>query len=149
MMDKIIHTSVELNCSPAEAFRMFTDNEKLESWFAPQANVEPKLGGLYELFWNPEDKQYDSTIGCRITAFEQDKLLAFEWKGPKQFNHFMNSADPLTHITVLFFPTPHSTTEVHAVHTGWRSSAEWEEARQSFVSMWDYAFGELKKKINA
>lgn len=128
---------------------MFTDRQKVESWLATEANVEPKIGGLYELFWNPEDKQYDSTIGCRITVLVPDRLLAFEWKGPKQYDHFMNSADPLTHVAVSFVPTSHSTTELHLVHSGWRGSPEWEEARQWFANAWKQAFGELKNKIEA
>jgi uncharacterized protein YndB with AHSA1/START domain len=147
-MDKIIHVSAELNCSPNEAFEMFTVPEKLASWLAEEANVEPKLGGSYELFWNPEDRQYDSTIGCKITALVPDKLLSFEWKGPKQYHDFMNNADPLTHVTVSFIPTGKGTTEVHLVNSGYRSSTEWEEARQWFVNMWGFAFGELKKLTN-
>jgi uncharacterized protein YndB with AHSA1/START domain len=148
-MDKIIHVSAELDCSSAEAFSMFTDRQKIESWLATEANVEPKIGGLYELFWNPEDKRYDSTIGCRITALVSDRLLAFEWKRPKQYNNFMNSVDPLTHVAVSFISTTQTTTEVHLVHSGWRNSSEWEEARQWFAKAWKQAFGELKNKIEA
>jgi uncharacterized protein YndB with AHSA1/START domain len=147
-MDEIIHVSAELNCSPKEAFEMFIDPEKLASWLAEEANVEPKLGGSYELFWNPEDREFDSTIGCKITAFVPGKLLAFEWKGPKQYSHFMNEADPLTHVTVSFIPTKKGTTDVHLVNSGYRSSEEWEEARQWFVNMWKFAFDELLKKVN-
>ncbi len=146
-MDRIIHLSVEVKCDTAQAFEMFTDNEKLASWLAELAEVEPKVGGKYELFWNPEDRQYDSTIGCKITAFVPGKLLAFQWKGPKQYSHFMNSADPLTHVTVSFIPAGKGITEVHLVNSGYRSSAEWQEARQWFVNMWKFAFGELKKII--
>jgi len=147
-MNKIIHLSLELECNTAQAFEWFTDNEKLTSWLTELAEVEPKVGGKYELFWNPDDKRYDSTIGCKITAIESDKLLAFEWKGPKQYSAFMNSADPLTHVTVFFVPLSHTSTEVHLVHSGWRSSAEWEEARQWFENMWTWAFSELKKRVS-
>jgi uncharacterized protein YndB with AHSA1/START domain len=146
-MDKIIHVSAELGCPPAEAFKMFTDKPSLETWLTEEADIEPRVGGKYELFWNSEDREYDSTIGCKITALVPDRLICFEWKGPKQYSGFMNEVDPLTHVTVSFIPTDHGTTEVHAVHTGWRSSAEWEEARQWFVNMWNFALGELKKKV--
>lgn len=29
------------------------------------AAVDPKVGGKYELFWNPEDREKDSTISCK------------------------------------------------------------------------------------
>ena len=150
-MDKILHHSVRLNCSPAKAFAMFTENKHLESWLTLKADVEPKVEGKYELFWNPENREIDSTIGCKITALEPDKLLSFEWKGPAQYKDFMNDADPLTHVVVLFLPYGEGKapeTEVHLIHSGWRSSAEWEEARQWFERMWSGCFKELSKQVN-
>jgi len=147
-MDEIIHLYEELKCSPAEAFKMFTENKKLAIWLTEEADVDPKVGGSYELFWNPDDRQYDSTIGCKITALVPDRLISFEWKGPKQYSHFMNEADPLTHVTVSFIPTDKGNTEVHLVNSGYRKSDEWQEARQWFVNMWKFAFSELAKEIN-
>lgn len=150
-MNNILHHSVRLNCSPAKAFAMFTENKHLESWLTVEADLEPKVGGKYELFWNPENRVIDSTIGCKITALEPDKFLSFEWKGPAQYKGFMNDADPLTHVVVFFVPfadEPSSRTEVHLIHTGWRSTNEWEEARQWFEKMWSGCFKELSKQVN-
>ncbi len=134
-MDKIIHLSVILKCSLHKAFEMFTIDEHLEKWLTTSANVEPKTEGRYELFWNPEDKESDSTIGCKVLAISPDRLLTFEWKGPKQFKHFMNNVRPLTNVTVLFIPFQDST-EVQLLHTGWRDTAEREEARLWFDNTW-------------
>ena len=149
-MDKIIYKTVKLPCDAARAFEMFTVNGELEKWLAARADVEPRAGGKYELFWNPAEPEYDSTVGCRVTAFAPGKLLAFEWKGPKQYADFMNECEPLTHVTVAFIPgeergKPY--TEVHLVHTGWRATPEWEEARQWFVRNWEGAFKELEKQL--
>lgn len=147
-MNDIVHVSAELKCSPAEAFAMFTENEKLKLWLTEEADVKAEVGGPYELFWNPADRQYDSTIGCKVTALVPDRLIAFQWKGPKQYSEFMNETDPLTHVTVSFIPTSQGTTEVHLINSGYRESEEWQEARQWFVNMWKYAFSELAKEIN-
>ncbi len=150
-MDKILHHSIKLKCDITSAFRYFVDKEKLQNWLAPSVEVDPVVGGKYELFWVPEEPEYDSTIGCTITAIDQEKLLAFEWKGPKQYSDFMNHADPLTHVTVAFYPVKtgeEPETEIHLVHTGWRDTPDWEEARQWFQKAWDFAFSELEKRIN-
>ena len=112
-MDKIIHVSTTLKCNPHKAFEFFTFNKWLEKWLTEVADVEPVVGGKYELFWNPDDRENDSTIGCRITALEVDKFLSFEWKGPQQFKHFANCADPLTHVVVLFFLVDENTHVTH------------------------------------
>ena len=92
-MDKILHCSVQLRCNTHRAFEMFTINELLESWLVALAEVEPVVGGKYELFWEPDDRENNSTIGCRVTAIEPDKFLSFEWRSPKQSKHFANNAD--------------------------------------------------------
>ncbi len=148
-MDKILYHSVLLLCDTDHAFKMFTVNEHLQQWLTEVADVEPRIGGKFELFWNPQDRENDSTIGCKIIAIEPGKFLAFEWKGPRQYKDFMNNADPLTHVVVFFIPCNEggrekARTEVHLVHSGWRSSAEWEQARLWFRKAWDDAFENLR-----
>lgn len=150
-MNRIVNLSVVLKCNTEKAFGMFTINEMLQSWLTKIADVEPKAGGKYELFWDPENRDINSTKGCKITAIEKDRFIAFEWKGPKQFMHFMNNADPLTHVVVFFLPCTDPSvppcTEVYLIHCGWRDSAEWEEARVYFQKAWSAAFENLRAQF--
>jgi len=112
--------------------------------------VEAKVGGKYELSWNPRNKQNDSTIGCKILALRPSKFLTFEWKGPKQFKRFMNNADPLTQVVVFFVPCDRESeqcTEIHLIHFGWRGSEEWEKARLWFDKAWAVALSELERYV--
>lgn len=150
-MDNIIARSARLHCNIHRAFEMFTLNQHLESWLTNIADVEPVIGGKYELFWDPGNKMHNNTRGCKITAIEQDKYLCFEWRGPTEFDDFMNHADPLTHVVIFFVPcdevlTP--CTDVYLIHSGWGSSPEWEKARQYFVRAWDIAFDQLEAVVN-
>jgi uncharacterized protein YndB with AHSA1/START domain len=128
VLDRIIHVSVWLPKSPDVIFGYFTRNTLLESWLTARAEVEPNLGGKYELYWEPNDPENNSTIGCRITAIQQPELLSFQWRSPMQFKGFANGADPLTHVTVALIGIK-AGTSLHLVHSGWGSSSEWEEAR--------------------
>ena len=147
-MDKVIHHSVRLACGCQKAFEMFTVNECLQKWLTEKADVESKVGGKYELFWNPKDRENDSTIGCKVLATNEDKFVRFEWKGPIRFKHFMNAASPLTCVTVFFIPCEEGC-EVHLLHTGWRDTNEWEQARQWFNEQWKTALTQLQKCINS
>jgi len=146
-MDKIILQTASLNCSVEKSFEMFTQNQMLESWLTTKADVEPKIGGKYELFWEPEDPENNSTISCKILALDKPNYLNFEWTGPKQYKHFMNNASPLTNVTVVFIADAGST-KVALIHTGWRDTADWEQARQYFINAWKGAFSKLEKIIN-
>jgi len=146
-MDKIIYHSARLKCGAKKAFEMFTVNKHLERWLTKVADVEPKVGGKFELFWNPKDRESDSTIGCKILAMQPDKFLCFEWKGARQFRHFMNERRPLTNV-VVFFIQHEDKTQVNLLHTGWKNTREWEEARKWFNKAWATAFSELEKYVN-
>jgi hypothetical protein len=82
-----------------------------------------------------------------VTAIESDKFLSFEWRSPKQYQHFANNADPLTHVVVFFIPDS-ELTEVHLIHSGWRSTPEWEAARQWQFQAWSGAFEKLATLVN-
>ncbi len=146
-VNKVIHVSSVLRCSPDHAFAYFTENKPLDSWLTAVAEVEPRAGGKYELFWEPADRENNSTIGCKVTAVEKDRFISFEWRSPKQFKHFANNADPLTHGTVFFIPRGDST-EVHLIHSGWRSSPDWEQARLWQLNAWTLAFRRLEENVN-
>ncbi|WP_395374000.1 SRPBCC domain-containing protein [Marinicella sp. W31] len=144
-MNQIIHINCELSCDHRQAFKEFTDNQLLESWLCVKANVIAEQGGAYELFWQPEKPEINSTLGCCMTAVQPQQLLSFEWRSPVQFKDFANQADPLTHVTVSFFPKK-DTTIVHLIHSGWRKTEEWEAARQWQLNAWKMAFSTLQKK---
>ncbi len=144
--DRVIHLSIWVPRSPAEAFAYFTSGELLESWLTAVAEVEPRVGGKYELYWQPDDRENDSTIGCRITALAPGLLLAFQWRSPQQFKSFANAADPLTHVTVAFTPEG-AGARVHLLHSGWRSGADWEEARLWQERAWAGALKELQRVV--
>ena len=144
--DEVIHVSALLEASPETTFAHFTDSTLLRSWLTAEADVEPKVGGNYQLYWEPNDRENNSTIGCRITALAPAQFLAFQWRSPKQFKSFANTADPLTHVAVMFVPEG-SGTRVHLLHSGWRSGPEWEEARVWQERAWSGAFRELERVV--
>lgn len=142
--DKVIGISAFVAVPPDRAFAHFTSPTLLRRWLTVDADVEPRVGGRYELFWQPDDRENNSTIGCRITALAPSQLLAFQWRSPRQFKSFANAADPLTHVVVAFVPEG-TGTRVHLIHSGWRSTADWEEARCWQEKAWLVALGELER----
>lgn len=138
-MEPVIHHQVHLACSAQSAFEHFTRNDLLVKFFTNEAEVEARVGGKYELAWDPENKPRDSTVGCRITALAEGQLLAFDWKGPAAFDAIMNHVRPLTHVVLSFHPLPDGPAPacaVNLVHSGWRPGPGWAEARAYFERAW-------------
>ena len=144
----VIHAVAVLKCSPAEAFRHFTDSALLATWLADRADVEAKVGGKYEIFWNsPPAPPNRGTSGCKISLLIPDKLLGFDWIGPTMFDDAMNVADPATHVVVAFVPLRDGSTEVHLVHSGWGHSPAWDKPRLWFDRAWSGALKALAAKF--
>lgn len=140
--DLVIAKRATVPLPPATAFNLFVEPAALERWLCAKARVEARVGGAYELFWAPDDPHNDSTIGCRISALDTGRLLAFQWRSPRQFKSFANAADPLTHVVVVFHGHERDTV-ITLLHSGWRSTPEWVQAAQWQSAAWDYALKAL------
>jgi uncharacterized protein YndB with AHSA1/START domain len=129
-------------------WKSWTDSDRVAQWFAPAAEVESKIGGKYEVYFNPADKDTMSTKGCKVLKIVKSKLLAFDWKGPDQFAEIMNNPNELTVVEVSFTEQGENLL-VLLKHSGWKDSDGWSAAKQWHVHAWDDVFSSLKSKIES
>jgi uncharacterized protein YndB with AHSA1/START domain len=143
--DLTVRKSVTVNCSPEEAFELFTDG--LASWWPfethstsderPEAVVfEPHEGGrVYDRLASGEENDW-----ATVTAWEPPSRLAVEWH--------VTPGNPSTALEVRF--TPEGTaTRVELTHGGWERYGE--KAAESFDSYnggWDTVLGKYVEKAN-
>src|SRR5258708_7096101 len=96
-----IVVNIVLNKSIEDTWKLWSTNEGLQSWLTPEAHIDLRLGGAYELYFDPQNHSDNNTAGCKILALVPQKLLAFEWKGPSSLA-IMNSTPFPTWVTVSF-----------------------------------------------
>jgi len=141
-----METEVE---SPLElVWLAFTQADRVIQWFAPDANIEPRLGGSYELFFNPDNRDQMGTRGCLITLFEPNERLGFTWKGPDDFAALMNQDDALTYVLVTLSEQA-GKTKVVIEHFGWKESGEWDKARAWHETAWSHVLTSLKTALES
>lgn len=71
-----------VDASPEEVFRLWTTEDGIRKFFAPKAVIEPRLGGRFEMIFDPErdpEGNDSGTKGARILRFERGRALSFEW----------------------------------------------------------------------
>lgn len=134
---------VSLKSPLVDVWHSWTDSEEITNWFSPEANIEPRQGGSYELFFDPNNHDHQSTKGCVITEITPMTCLSFQWKGPDQFMDIMNKPDPVTHVYVTF-ETVGDYTEVSIEHVGWGTGEKWEEARSWHIRAWKGVLADLE-----
>lgn len=124
----------------------WTRSDRIVQWFAPEAHIEPRLGGAFELFFNPANREQMGTKGCLITHFEPQERLGFTWKGPDDFAALMNHDEALTYVLVSMAESE-GKTRVVVEHYGWMEGEEWEKARAWHQMAWTHALASLKSAI--
>ncbi|MBI4702832.1 MAG: SRPBCC domain-containing protein [Deltaproteobacteria bacterium] len=130
---------------------VLTTNDGLASWLCLRADVEPVVGGRYELFWNPDPArpESDSTIGCRVLAIDRPRLVRFTWRGSDAVAGVMNAPGaPVTEVEIHLFPTLDGT-RLELTHCGWGDGPGWEGARVWFDRAWNGALQGLRKMLAA
>ena len=143
---KPIEMKMDLAAGRDEVWELWTTEEGLSSWLCQRANVEPVVGGPYELFWSPDTTkpESDSTLGCRVLSVDRPRLLHFDWRGSDEVADVMNvPGAEVTEVTVQLFPTPMGT-RLEMVHAGWGDGPDWERARTWFARAWEMAFERLR-----
>ncbi len=124
----------------------WTTSAGLASWLCLRAEVEPVVGGRYELFWNPDATrpESDSTLGCRVLSVDRPRLLRFTWRGADEVADVMNvPGAPVTEVEVRLLPTPDGT-RLEISHAGWGDGPGWERARAWFDRAWSGALEQLR-----
>lgn len=143
MESRDIAVALKLDVSAKEVWNLWTDSKSLERWLTNKAIVEPRVGGAYELFWDPPTPNDNSTLGCKIIGLEKEKYLAFQWRGPVPFADLMNVEPFPTWVVVTFEILSPTQTLIHFRHSGWGKSARWDAARKWQANAWNGAFKEL------
>lgn len=139
---------VKIGAPLEDVWHAWTDEDTITGWFSPEANIEPRLGEAYELFFDPQDHDHMSTKGCVITEFEPMGCLGFGWKGPDQYADLMNAPDDLTHVKVAF-REDNGGTRVSLAHGGWGEGEKWSEAREWHRRAWEGVLAQLESFMSA
>lgn len=144
---KPLEFEVNIISSKEQLWSAWTSSERAAKWFSPIANIEPKVGGSFELFFDPSDMNHMTTKGCKFLELIPLEELSFNWKGPDDFAEVMNK-EPLTIINVSFIEDDTSV-RVKLSHSGWKTSQEWDAARAWHEIAWKQVLNSLKDYLES
>ena len=81
-MSRSHETVIDIKATPEEVFRAITDPEQIAKWFAPEARVDPRVGGEYFFSWGPGMEGRTT-----ITAWEPGKHFGTCSERSKTYGH--------------------------------------------------------------
>ena len=130
--DKAVLVGEFPHCPPEILFDYWTMSTLITLWWAPEAEIDPRLDGAYHLSW-PKRNWH---LHGHYTTFEPGRELAFTW----QWDHSPN----VTFVSVTFEPIATGGTKLTVIHGPYSDSAIDQEARQGHLEGWLYFIKRLQ-----
>ncbi len=133
--DRVIRGEVVVDAPLDEVWDAWTTKEGLESFFASQCNIELRVGGVFEILFNPNAREGErGAEDTEIMAFQPRKMLAFTWNAPPSIPEIRQHR---THVVIRLSERPSGRTKVTLFHDGWGEGDRWDEAFDYFVRAWN------------
>jgi uncharacterized protein YndB with AHSA1/START domain len=137
-----IEREVTVHASRAEVWRAWTTVEGAR-FFAPEANIELRPGGVYEMYFNPrEPAGKKGGEGNRIIEFEPERMMLFSWNAPVKFGPLREER---TYVLLQFDDAGEGRTRVRLTHFGWREGKDWDAVHDYFGAAWTWVLEQLQK----
>ena len=143
-MERWIHKSVLVSAPPARAWWAWTTPAGVRSFFAPQARLEIRAGGPYEMLFDLEAPPgSQGGEGCRVLCFVPGEVLCFTWNAPP---HLDQVRDLHTFVVVRFQPEGEGT-RVTLDHGGFGEGGQWPDTVTYFQRAWGIVLDRLQRSL--
>ena len=129
----------------AEVWKAWTTNEGIQSFFAPEAFVDPKPEGRFFIHFNPYGAPgLKGADDMRVLAVQAPQMLSFTWNAPP---HLPEARAQRTVVIVRLEPDGDARTRVRLTHLGWGTGGQWDQAFAYFDRAWGRVLENLSKRF--
>ena len=144
--DRAIFEKITVKANVDDVWRAWTTTEGIKTFFAPEAKVELRVDGPFEIYINPlAEAGQKGADDMRILAFQDKKMLTFTWNAPP---FLAEARKQRTVVIVRFISRGDSLTDVTLQHVGWGEGNEWDKAFDYFTKAWPSVMKNLKKRFD-
>jgi len=143
--ERAIDKEVVVNATLDQAWEAWTTRDGIRSFFAPDAVVEPRVGGAFHIHMDPGAAPgMKGADDMRFMAVQPKKMISFDWNAPP---HLPEARAQRTFVVVRFAAVDDKSTQVTLHHTGWGEGGQWDQAYAYFEKAWGSVLGNLKKRF--
>ena len=133
-MHKQISCQIRIPAPVSQVWKAWTTEEGARTFFAPDCRIDLRVGGAYEMYFNPaapEGKRGGE--GLTFLAIQPERTLSFTWNAPPSLPEVRGQ---LTHVTLYFEPGEEGSTRLSLIHDGWGEGGQWDQAFEYFSRAW-------------
>jgi uncharacterized protein YndB with AHSA1/START domain len=143
--ERALDKEVLVPASAEAVWAAWTTREGIVSFFAPDAQIDARVGGAFHIHIDPlaapGDKGADD---MRFMALQPPRMLSFDWNAPPSLPQ---ARAQRTFVIVRLEPVDAGHTLVRLHHTGWGDGGQWDQTYSYFDRAWATVLGNLKKRF--
>lgn len=130
-----------------EVWAAWTTREGIISFFAPDAEIDARVGGAFHVHFDPlaapGSKGADE---MRYMALQKPTMISFDWNAPP---HLAQARAQRTFVVVRLKDVDGKSTRVALHHVGWGEGGEWEQTYLYFDRAWGNVLSSLRKRFES
>jgi uncharacterized protein YndB with AHSA1/START domain len=145
--ERAIDKEVVVAATAEQVWNAWTTRAGITSFFAPDANIDARVDGAFEIYINPlAEPGLKGADEMRFMALQPPRMLSFTWNAPPSLPEARRQR---TFVVVRIQPVGEKQTRVTLHHTGWGDGGEWDQAYGYFDRAWGNVLGNLKKSFES
>ena len=143
--ERAIDKQVRVKAPVDAVWAAWTTTEGVKSFFAPDARVEARVDGPFEIYMNPyAPPGQKGADDMRFLSIQDRKMFTVTWNAPP---HLPEARAQRTYVTVRLKPVGDNETEVSLHHGGWGDGGQWDQAYAYFDKAWVNVLASLQKRF--
>lgn len=145
--ERALDKQVDVPAGVDAVWAAWTTREGIVGFFAPDARIEPRVGGAFQIYIDPGAAPGSrGADDMRFLALQPPRMLSFDWNAPPSLPEVRQQR---TVVIVRLTPLDAHTTRVSLHHVGWGDGGEWDKAFAYFDRAWGGVLANLKKRFEA
>ena len=143
--ERRIVKEVVVKAPPEAVFKAWTTSDGVATFFAPEARIEARPDGPFEVYMNPYGTPgMKGADDMRVLGVQENRMISFTWNAPP---HLPLARAQRTFVVVRMQPEGAGETRVRLTHTGWGEGGEWDKAHAYFDRAWGNVMVNLQKRF--
>jgi uncharacterized protein YndB with AHSA1/START domain len=144
--ERAIDKEIVVAATVDDVWDAWTTRAGIESFFAPEAIVDPRPGGAFHIHFDPYAQAgAKGADDMRFLALQPKRMLSFDWNAPP---HLPEARSQRTVVIVRLEPATEKSTRVRLHHTGWGDGGQWDLAYAYFDRAWGNVLVSLGKRFD-
>ena len=143
--ERAIDKEIVVPASLDQAWAAWTTREGIVSFFAPDAEIDPRVGGAFHIHIDPTAPAgQKGADDMRFMALQPRQMLSFDWNAPPSLPE---ARAQRTFVILRFEAVSANETRVTLHHVGWGQGGQWDATYAYFDKAWGNVLGNLKKRF--